>query len=349
MARKKSPPAHPPAQPPGGKIITPSVAADPRYDGLRADLSTLLDAARRSAARAVNVVLTATYWEVGRCIVEFEQGGQTKASYGEELLKRLAVDLTAAHGRGFSRRNLEQMRAFYLGWEIGPAGARARLGPKPQTPSAQLVPESSITGRFPLPWSHYVRLLSVENSHARHFYEEEAIRGAWSVRQLNRQIGSQFYERTALSRNKAALLAKGQVAKPGDALTPEEEIRDPLVLEFLALKDEYGESDLEEALVHHLEAFLLELGDDFCFVARQRKLRLDDKWFKVDLVFFHRRLRCLVLADLKIGAFDHTDAGQMNLYLLFRDRNNRYYVERRIMPPCRSNPHPLMTYPLFSL
>jgi predicted nuclease of restriction endonuclease-like (RecB) superfamily len=315
MAKKKSAAQQQPSIKPKASGVAASVSADPQYVGLRASLSTLLEDARRGGARAVNVILTAAYWEVGRRIVEFEQGGKSRAGYGDELLKRLAVDLTAAHGRGFSKRNLEQMRAFYLGWEIGQDGARARTAEIAQTPSAQLTPSAPTTGMFPLPWSHYVRLLSIENPLARHFYEVEAIRGAWSVRQLDRQIDSQFYERTALSRNKAALLSKGQLRQPGDALTAEEEIRDPLVLEFLNLKNEYGESDLEEALVQHLEAFLLELGDDFCFIGRQRKLRLDDKWFKIDLVFFHRRLHCVILIDLKLGAFGHADAGQMNLYL----------------------------------
>ena len=222
------------------------------------------------------------------------------------------------------------MRAFYLRWEIGTTGARTRTTEIAQTPSARLTGSAPTTRMFPLPWSHYVRLLSIANPHARHFYEREAIRGAWSVRQLDRQIGSQFYERTALSRNKAALLSKGQVRQQGDTLTAEEEIRDPLVLEFLNLKDEYGESDLEEALVRHLEAFLLELGDDFCFVGRQRKLRIDDKWFKIDLVFFHRRLRCILLVDLKIGAFGHADAGQMNLYLNYA---KEHWVREGENPP----------------
>ncbi len=326
MAKKKSPSqSRPPAKP---KPRSAAIAeVDLHYDGLRAGLSAFLDEARHGAARAVNVILTAAYWEVGRRIVEFEQGGQERAGYGEALLQRLAADLTATHGRGFSRAGLQRMRSFYLGWAIrstlsSKLQARVRLPTEEpvETPELPVLPQGIIIAAatpdlFPLPWSHYVRLLSIENPHARHFYEVEAIRGAWSVRQLDRQINSQFYERTALSRNKAALLAKGQVTQPGDALTPEEEIRDPLVLEFLELKDEYGESALEEALVKHLETFLLELGDDFCFVARQRKLRLDDKWFKVDLVFFHRRLRCLILADLKLGAFGHADAGQMNLYL----------------------------------
>jgi predicted nuclease of restriction endonuclease-like (RecB) superfamily len=173
----------------------------------------------------------------------------------------------------------------------------------------------SLASAFPLPWSHYVRLLSVENRNARRFYEAEALRGGWSVRQLDRQVATQFYERTALSKRKAALLEKGQVPQPADALTAEEEVRDPYLLEFLNLKAEYSESDLEEAIIRHLEAFLLELGDDFCFVGRQRRLRIDNVWYTVDLIFFHRVLRALLLLDLKLGAFTHADAGQMNLYL----------------------------------
>jgi predicted nuclease of restriction endonuclease-like (RecB) superfamily len=305
-------------------------ATGAEYSGLLSDVSALLDAGRQAAARVVNVVLTATYWEVGRRIVEFEQGGKARAGYGEALLQRLAEDLSAQHGRGFSERNLRQIRAFYLGWEIRqtPSAefvARVRLPQeqgKRQTPSATSAgpaelphPAAMTTAVFPLPWSHYVRLLSLDDPHARHFYEQEAVRGAWSVRQLARQVNSQFYERTALSKDKAAMLTKGQAPKPGDAVTVEEQIRDPFVLEFLGLKDEYAENDLEAALVHHLETFLLELGGDFTFVGRQKRLRLDDKWFKVDLVFFHRVLRCLVLIDLKIGEFSHADAGQMNMYL----------------------------------
>src|SRR6185437_1401687 len=153
------------------------------------------------------------------------------------------------------------------------------------------------------------------NQLARSFYEDEALRGGWSVRQLDRQIESQFYERTALSRNKAAMLLKGRRHKHGDAVTPEEEIKNPYFLEFLGLKDEYSESELEEALIKHLETFLLELGGDFTFVAKQRRLRVGQAWYRIDLVFYHRRLRALILVDLKIGSFTHADAGQMHLYL----------------------------------
>jgi len=172
-----------------------------------------------------------------------------------------------------------------------------------------------LSAHFPLPWSAYVRLLSVTSEPARKFYETEALRGGWSVRQLDRQINSLFYERTALSRNKAKMLSKGTAAKPEDAIAPEEEIKDPYVLEFLGLKDEYSESEIEEALILHLERFLLELGGDFTFVGRQRRLRIGDEWYRIDLLFFHRKLRCLVVIDLKRGKFTHADAGQMHMYL----------------------------------
>lgn len=316
------------AKPKKVKIL--SRTSDPGYGTLVAGISELLDHARRSSARAVNGILTATYWESGRRIVEFEQGGKVRAEYGEALLKRLAQDLTARYGRGFSKSNLFLMRSFYLSWQIfqTPSGKFEAWAATDEPADGASSKESSamalhprrtdilaLTPAFPLPWSHYVRLLSVENLNARRFYEAEALRGGWSVRQLNRQVGTQFYERTALSKRKARMLEKGQVGQPEDALTPEEEVRDPYLLEFLNLKDEYSESDLEEAIIHHMEAFLLELGDDFCFVGRQRRLRIDNVWYTVDLIFFHRALRALLLLDLKLGPFTHADAGQMNLYL----------------------------------
>jgi len=263
--------------------------------------------------------MTATYWEIGRRIVELEQEGAARAKYGDELIKQLANDLSSQFGRGFGVVNLSQMKRFFLVWPE--KRIFQTLSEKSSEP--QLINEIrgnassslSVVGQFPLPWSAYVRLLSVKNPEARTFYESEALRSGWSVRQLDRQIGSQFYERIALSRNKAAMMEKAQTPESSDAITPEEAIKDPFVLEFLDLKDEYSESDLEDALIRHLTDFLLELGDDFAFVGRQRRLRLDDNWFRVDLVFFHRRLRCLLLADLKIGKFSYADAGQMHLYL----------------------------------
>jgi predicted nuclease of restriction endonuclease-like (RecB) superfamily len=289
------------------------------YDDLLADVVSAIEDARRAAARSVNAVMTATYWLVGQRIVEREQEGAVRARYGEALLERLSADLARRFGRGFSVRNLRQMRAFYMAWPnrqtlsadseaVNSAKVVARIR---QTLSAGSGPSTP----FPLPWSHYVRLLQVQNPLARRFYEAEALRGGWSIRQLDRQIGSQFYERTALSHNKVAMLTKGSRARPEDRVTPEEEIKDPYVLEFLDLKDEYSESDLEEALIRHLETFLLELGGDFTFVGRQRRLRVGDAWYLVDLLFYHRRLRCLIVIDLKLGKFTHADAGQIHLYL----------------------------------
>src|SRR5258707_12344564 len=160
-----------------------------------------------------------------------------------------------------------------------------------------------------------MRLLSVKNPEARIFYETEALRSGWSIRQLDRKTGSQFYERMALPQNKAAMLGKAETSEPRDFVTPEEAIKDPFVLEFLDLKDESSESALEEALIYRLTDFLLELGDDFAFLGRQRRLRIDDTWFRIDLIFFHRRLHGLVIIDLKVGKFSYADAGQMHLYL----------------------------------
>jgi predicted nuclease of restriction endonuclease-like (RecB) superfamily len=211
------------------------------------------------------------------------------------------------------------MRRFFLAWPQ--KGIFQTSSEKSLTPmlindiwgNASSIP--ALGNQFPLPWSAYVRLLSVKSPEARTFYEAEALRSGWSVRQLDRQIGSQFYERIALSKNKAALLEKAETSEPSDLVTPEEAIKDPFVLEFLDLKDEYSESDLEDALIRGLADFLLELGDDFAFLGRQRRLRIDDTWFRIDLVFFHRRLRALLIADLKVGKFSYADAGQMHLYL----------------------------------
>lgn len=307
----------PTRKPPQTRAIT---KRDKAYGATLADVVNLIESARHAAARSVNALMTATYWAIGRRIVEQEQGGARRAGYGEEMLKRLSEDLSARFGRGFSRQNLQQMRQFYLSRPFaeirqtlsGKSSASARRGNR-QTTSG--IFPADLASVLPLPWSHYVRLLSVEDLPARAFYETEALRGGWTVRQLHRQIESQFYERTMLSRNKATMLTKGGIRKPEDAVTPEEEIKSPYVLEFLGLKDEYSENELEEALIEKLESFLLELGGDFAFIGRQRRLRIGDQWFKIDLLFFHRRLRCLVVIDLKLGEFTHADAGQMHLYL----------------------------------
>ena len=273
--------------------------------------------------------MTGAYWMIGRHIVEYEQSGEERAAYGANLIEMLATDMTRRFGRGFSRQNLWQMRQFGLAYppeRILQTLSGESAQPLPRSSNLQTASgDSSATltnvrvedliSSFPLPWSAYVRLLSVKNPRAREFYETEALHGGWSVRQLDRQINSQFYERTALSRDKAAMLARGGTAQCDDQVFPEQAIKDPFVLEFLGLKDEYSESDLEEALINRLETFLLELGGDFCFIGRQRRLRVGNEWYRVDLLFFHRRLRCLVIIDLKLGKFTHADAGQMHLYL----------------------------------
>ena len=354
------------------------------YRAWSGGIAALLAEARRQSARSVNAILTATYWEIGRRIVEFEQQGENRADYGEVLLQRLGADLTKRFGRGFAWRNLFRMRAFYMTHQdilstlsaksqqaailqtvsaifsplkvidisatpsrksesnILPTVSAKSFKAIRQTPSAELQIVQTVSGKspapiyetpsrissvdlalylealchaFPLSWSHYVRLLSVEQPEARKFYETESLRGGWSVRQLDRQVSTLFYERTALSRNKAKLLTTGAKARPEDAVSVEEEIKSPYILEFLNLRDDYAENDLEDALVRHLETFPLELGNDFTFVARQKKIRVGKQWYRIDLLLFHRRLRCLFIFDLKLGRFTHADAGQMNLYV----------------------------------
>lgn len=287
------------------------------YDQCFGAINELLEESRRLAARSVNAVMTATYWELGRHIVENEQEGEERAKYGSKLLQKLSQDLTARFGKGYSNRSLRKMRQFYL----------TRPFEKIWPTLSAIFDNSSTFSNFPskerlvalcpvftLSWSHYVELLSIEDENERQFYEEEALAGGWSLRQLKRQKSSLYYKRTLLSKKKAAMLQKGRTAQPEDQMTPEEVIKDPHVLEFLGLKDEYSESDLEEALILHLEKFLLELGPYFTFVTRQKALRVGDVWYRVDLMLFHRKLRCIVLIDLKIGSLTHADAGQMHLY-----------------------------------
>ena len=277
-----------------------------QYQAIVGDLAKIVNEARDSAARSVNAAMTAAYWLIGHRIVELEQSGGARAEYGTALIERLATDLTWRFGRGFSRQNIQNMRLFYLSYPpeqisqtaSGKFNLSSRLSIR-QTASGESVinpgdvAPGDLLSAFPLPWSAYVRLLSIKNIQARDFYEAEALRGGWSIRQLDRQINSQFYERTALSKDKVAILAREGKPRPEDVVLPEDEIKDPFVLEFLDLKDEYSESDLEEALIRHLGTFLLELGDDFCFIGRQKPLRVDHRWYHVDLLFFHRRLRSL--------------------------------------------------------
>ena len=324
----------------------------PAYSTLITDLGALIEQGRKTAVQYVNTTLVVTYWLVGWRIVEFEQKGEERAEYGGALLEHLAKDLTNKFGKGFGRESLRLMRQFYLIYQ-SPQISQTVSGKLPleksqtvsgkslvdekeeilhtesmaifqtlsgilqkgQTLSSQSVIEvlHALGEKFPLSWSHYCLLMRLDESAKREFYEAECMRGNWSVRQLDRQIQSLLYERTALSKRKLAVIDKAH-EKPL-ILTPEDEIKDPYVLEFLGLKDEYSESQLEEALIKYLQHFLLELGVGFTFVARQKRITLEGSHFRLDLLLYHRILRCLVAIDLKIGEFSHADAGQMNLYL----------------------------------
>jgi len=298
------------------------------YSRLIADLTSLIEQGHKAVVRYVNTALVATYWLMGRRIVEYEQKGKERAEYGEELLVRLADDLSSRFGKGFSKSNLFMMRAFYLAYpeqQIFQTVSGKFLSTETESKIQRIQTVSGISEllvqRFPLSWSHYCLLLRLDEPFRREFYEAECIRGNWSVRQLDRQIQSMLYERTALSKRKLAVIAKAH-EKPL-ALRPEDEIKDPYILEFLGLKDEYSESQLEEALIKHLEHFLLELGIGFTFVARQKRITLEGTHYRLDLLLYHRILKCLIAIDLKIGEFTHADAGQMNLYLNYLKDNEK--------------------------
>jgi predicted nuclease of restriction endonuclease-like (RecB) superfamily len=310
------------------------------YSGLLTGVTKLLEEARHASARSVNEILTVTYWEIGRRIVEYEQKGSEKPGYGEEIIDRLALDLTHRFGRGFSRRNLFLIRSFFLTYRermqtpsaLSQKGKENRIPSKKvagivQTVSALSSPRTLLevsqilSGKFPLSWSHYVRLLSLDEPQKRDFYEEETRRAGWSVRQLDRQINSILYERVALSKKKGELIKKAE--KSGSLVSAEDAIKDPYVLEFLGLPEPSSEKDLENALIQHMADFLLELGYGFTFVARQKRLQVGSESYYLDLLFYHRGLQCLVAIDLKVGKFTHADAGQMNLYLNYLLENEK--------------------------
>ena len=266
------------------------------YPGtLYSEIREVLLASRRQAYSAVNFAMVQAYWQVGRLIVEHEQNGSLRAEYGKGLLKALSQKLQSEFGEGFTVRNLQQMKKFYI------------LFPNTHALRAQLT------------WTHYRALLRVEDEAARNWYMEECVRAAWSSRQLERQISTLYYERLLSSRDKAPVMAEAEALLA--PLAAEDFIRDPYVLDFLDLKDypALRESDLEQALIDKLQDFLLELGRGFCFVARQKRMRFDDEDFYLDLVFYHSILKCHVLIDLKIGKLTHGDVGQMDSYIRMFD------------------------------
>jgi len=290
---------------------------DAHFDPLFRRVTDLLEHARANVVRSLNRTMVTTYFEIGRIIVEEEQGGKERAEYGKQLMKGLSTKLTEKFGKGFSQRNLEQMRQFYLIYSNAQTvSADSSTSSNTQTLSAQ----SSKAPEFALSWSHYLKLMRMDDPEERGFYEIEAQRNNWSLRELQRQSDSALYTRLALSREKEKvrdLSLRGQIIESfGDA------VKDPYILEFLGLPENstYSESELESALISKLEHFLLELGKGFTFVARQKRITIDEKHFRIDLVFYNRLLRSFVLIDLKIGELQHQDIGQMQMYVNFYDR-----------------------------
>ncbi|MCK9499911.1 MAG: PDDEXK nuclease domain-containing protein [Bacteroidales bacterium] len=278
-------------------------------------IAGLLQSARQNVVRTINQTMVYTYFEIGRMIVEDEQQGQERAEYGKGVLKELSVKLRAEFGKGFSVQNLENMRKFYLLYAV-------------DTKSQSLI-RISENSNFTLSWTHYLVLIRIEKQQERNFYEIEALNNNWSVRELKRQFDSALYERLALSRDKKGVK---QLAEEGQIIQkPTDILKDPYVLEFLNLPEQYqySESDLETAIIDKLEQFLLELGKGFTFVARQFRMTIDEKHYKADLVFFNRLLKCFVVIDLKIGELTHQDIGQMQMYVHFHDRNVKLPEENK--------------------
>lgn len=298
---------------------------------LIAEVRNLIQSARNAAASTVNTLQVLTNFQIGRRIVEHEQKGEKRAGYGQELLKELSVKLTEEFGTGFSVSNLQLMRKFFIENRIRiqqqPA-VKLVSGDIGQKASDQLmIGEESRqpAGRFPNPftlsWTHYVVLLTIKDPGERSFYEIEATQAGWSVPELKRQKASCLYERLALSRDKEGVK---RLAEKGQIITkPEDILKEPLVLEFLGLDEKagYSETDLESALISHLEKFLLELGKGFLFEARQKRFTFDEDHYFLDLVFYNRLLRCYVVIDLKLDKLTHQDLGQMQMYVNYYDRH----------------------------
>lgn len=262
------------------------------------EIRSILNIARNKVYKTANFAMVEAYWNIGKSIIE-EQSGNEKAEYGIGLLKELSKQMTNDFGKGFTVTNLKYMRQFYLTF-----------------PNSHAL-------RDELSWTHYRLLMRVENENAREFYMEEAIKSQWSTRQLERQINSFFYERLLSSKNKKQVAEEIRTLE--SAKKPEDVIRDPYVLEFLGLtpNNDFYESDLEQALITHLQKFLLELGRGFSFVARQKRITFDGRHFRIDLVFYNYILKCFVLIDLKVGDLTHQDLGQMQMYV--------HYYERELM------------------
>lgn len=271
------------------------------------DIKNIIELSRKKIVSSINSTMTTTYFLIGKRIVEEEQNGVERAEYGVGLIKNLSKRLTESYGKGFSETNLKQMKSFYLAYRKG----------------------QTVSDKFKLSYSHYLILMRVANIEERNFYEIEAINNSWSLRELKRQMNSALYERLILSRNKEKVLElsqKGQLIEK-----PQDIVKDPYILEFLGLdeKANYSESDLETAIIDHIEKFIMELGKGFLFQGRQVRFTFDEEHFFVDLVFYNRLLKCFVLIDLKIGKLKHQDIGQMQMYVNYYDRHVKLNDENK--------------------
>lgn len=265
-------------------------------------IKSLLESARKSVIKNINQTMIITYYQIGKIIIEDEQKGKERAEYAQETIKNLSKQLTLEFGKGYSVRNLEQMRKFYLTYQ------------KTQSLTAEF------EKTFSLSWTHYLRLMRITIEDERNFYEIEALNNNWSVRELDRQIDSSLYERLSLSRNKNEIK---KLSQKGQIITePKDLIKEPYVLEFLGLKEEsnYSENDLETAIIDKIEHFLLEMGKGFLFSGRQVRFTFDEEHYFVALVLYNRLLQCFVLIDLKIGKLKHQDLGQIQMYVNYYDR-----------------------------
>ncbi len=301
------------------------------------EIRTLIEEARHRAVTAANLSMVALYWNIGRVICTEIQSQPGRADYGEALLNRLGEQLNAEYGRGFSRANLQDMRRFYDGFEIcQPVASKSAVSAIRQpTASKSVVGRTRLPGaaecgerlqvdfgkHYHLGWTHYRILLGIGDARQRQFYFERACGERWSKRELLRQMSGALFERVALSSDTRALVKLEKKKGPTEIANYREAFKDPYLLDFLGLTGAYSEKDLEAAILSNLQQFLTELGADFCFIRRQYPMRIDDEDYFLDLLFYHRGLRCLVAVDLKIGPFVAADKGQMDLYLAWLKEN----------------------------
>ena len=296
------------------------------YGSLVKAISQAHEQTQRQAVNAVNIALTLRNWLVGYHIFEYQQNGQDRAKYGEKLLENLSKDLKRKLGKGFARRNLFMFREFYRAYPIVQSLIAQFNLNLPTASSVEITrlewQDDDYFARLfkKLSWTHFIELMRIEDNLQRAFYEIQTLQNTWSVRELKRQIDSLLYERVGLSKDKEGVL---KLAETGEIFTkPSEIIRDPYVFEFLELKgaEFYTESDLEKALIDNLQNFLLELGEGFCFVGRQKRITFDNEHFYIDLLLYNRRLKCLFAIDLMLSKFKHEYAGAMNFYLNYLNK-----------------------------